>query len=143
MIFTGVVLRPIQLGDQLMTNRLGIVPEHRTDVPKLLAHIGAVCHCDRCESPDNDDDSIPENKYLQWDPDFVKINVNKNHQYVDYDEKEAKELETICVSLLKKYGVSGAKKLILLAVFIVFRWCIGICFSIRRFIIYFGSNFDI
>lgn len=104
MIFTGVVLRPIQPGDKLMTNRLGIVPEHRTDVPKLLAHIGAVCHCDRCESPDDDGDSIPENKYLQWDPDFVKINVNKNHQIVDYDEEEAKELETICVSLLKKYG---------------------------------------
>lgn len=97
----GVVLRPIQLGDQLMVNRLGIVPEHRTDVPKLLSHIGADCYCDRCESQD---DSIPENKYLQRDPDFIKINVNKNHEIADYNDEEAKELETTCILVLKKYG---------------------------------------
>lgn len=99
----GVVLRPIQPGDHLTTNRLGTVPDHRTDDPKLLAHIGTVCFCARCESQVTDD-SIPENKYLQLDPDFIKINVNKNHEMVDYNAEEAAELETTCVLLLKKYG---------------------------------------
>lgn len=97
----GVILRPVQPGERLTSNRLGILPEHRTNVKQLLAHIGAACHCERCES---EDDTIPENKYLQRDPEFIKINVDKNHETADYNEEEAKELETMCVSLLTKYG---------------------------------------